>query len=85
MQFIERGTCKWSKEYPAARDEVSLDQQRDVVSAFGLDIFCQFEARGPKFEPSVQCTVYTVKRGGGYVSNSGTLPSNRQNIEKIDR
>jgi hypothetical protein len=37
------------------RDELLLDQQRDVVFVFGLDVFCQFEARVPEFD-----AVYTV-------------------------
>jgi hypothetical protein len=57
------------------RDEVLWDQRRDVVVVFGLDVFCQFE----ESENLKQCTVYTVHGGRGWVSNSGTLASNRQN------
>ncbi len=48
---------------------------------FGLDVFCQFEARVPEFDAvfNVQCTLYGGG-GGGCVSNSGTLASNMQNI-----
>jgi hypothetical protein len=47
----------------------------------GQDVFCQFEARVPEFKAvfSVQCILYRGGEGGGCVSNSGTLASNRQN------
>jgi hypothetical protein len=32
-----------------------------------LDVFCQFEARVPEFD-AVQCTVHTVRGGGGVVA-----------------
>jgi hypothetical protein len=62
-----------------SRDDEVLDQQGDIVIVFGLHEFCQFEARVPVFDVvcSVQCTQY--RRGGGCVSNSGTLAPNRQN------
>jgi hypothetical protein len=52
---------------------------------FGLDVFYQFKAGVPEFDEvfSVQCTVLsTVVGGRGCVPNSGTLASNRQNIEQ---
>ncbi len=49
------------------RDEVFLDQQRDMSSLyFGQDVFYQFKARVPELDPVssvVQCTLY--KGGGG--------------------
>jgi hypothetical protein len=47
---------------------------------FGLDVFCQFEARIPEFdgEFSVQYSD-TLYRGEGCVSNCGTPASNRHN------
>jgi hypothetical protein len=53
---------------------------------FGLDVFCQFEARDQEFDAvsSVRCTVHwTLSQllgGRGYVPYSGTLASKRQNI-----
>jgi hypothetical protein len=72
----------------STRDEVLLDQIRAVVVVyFGLDVFCQFEARVLEFDAvfSIECTytVYTyspeLSRGRGCILNSGTLASNRQN------
>jgi hypothetical protein len=53
------------------RDEVQYCEIRKEVALlyFGLDVFCQFEARFPE---SVQCTLYRGE-GRGCVSNSGTL------------
>jgi hypothetical protein len=46
---------------------------------FGLNIFCQFEARVPEFDAvfSVHCT---GGGGMGCMSNYETLASNRQNM-----
>ncbi len=61
------------------RDEVLWDRKEMSSLYFGLDIFCQFEARVPEYDAvlSVQCTLYGG--AGRCVSNSVTLASNRQN------
>ncbi len=45
----------------------------------GLDVFSQFEELDAVL--SLQCTDTVCVGGGGWVSNSGTLVSNRQNRE----
>jgi hypothetical protein len=56
---------------------------------FGLDVFCQFEARVTEFDAVFSVSAYTVRcilysqqlqyGGGGAVSNSGTPASKRPN------
>jgi hypothetical protein len=53
---------------------------------FGLDVFCQFEARVPEVDTvfSVQCTLFSPQLMGsrGCVSNSETQASNMQNTAR---